>query len=95
MAGSDSSDLVLIAEGWVRKASARYPLTEPANGVLYITVFMADGFNLMSVLYCPETPAFLVISIVDERILEIPLPRSYFAGAVGILACVSDRKRFH
>lgn len=72
------------------KVSARYPLVELANGVLYITVFMANGFKLMSVLYCLMTSAFLVISIVDERTLEIPLPYNVFLGIVGILACVLD-----
>ena len=65
-------------------------IVELVNGVLYITVFMANGFDPMSVLYCLMTSAFLVISIVDERTLEIPLPCNYFVGAVGILTCVLD-----
>ena len=72
------------------RISVRYPLTELVNGVLYITVFMANGFNLMSGLYCLMTSAFLVISIVDEQTLEIPLPCNLFLGTVGILACILD-----
>lgn len=72
------------------KVSVQYPIVELANGVLYITVFMANGFDLMSVLYCLMTSAFLVISIVDERTLEIPLPCNLFVGAVGILTCILD-----
>lgn len=72
------------------KVSVRYPLVELASGVLYIIVFMANGCNLRSVLYCLMTSVFLVISIVDERTLEIPFPCNVFIGVIGVIVCVLD-----
>lgn len=74
------------------KISVQYPLVELANGVLYIIVFMANGFNLRSALYCLMTSAFLVISIVDERTFEIPFPCNVFLGGLGVVMCVYDHQ---
>lgn len=84
----------LLLKGRCRSCGARisvqYPLVELAGGVLYAVVFMANGCNLRSVLFCLMTSAFLVISIVDERTLEIPLPCNLFIGGVGVVMCVLD-----
>ena len=72
------------------KASIRYPIVELLNGALYLVVFMANGFNIQSFLYCLMTSAFLVISFVDGNSLEIPLPCNVFIGILGILMCVYD-----
>ena len=72
------------------KISAQYPLVEGINGLLYIIVFMANGVGFMSVLYCLMTSALLVISVVDWRSYEIPLPCNLFLLGLGILACVLD-----
>ena len=72
------------------KVSRRYPLVELANGVLFLIVFMANGWNLLSVCYCLMTSAFLVISIVDFKTYEIPLPCNLFLGVVGIIVCILD-----
>lgn len=74
------------------KVNIQYPLVELANGVLYVIVFMANGSNLLSVLYCLMTSAFLVISINDERTLEIPFPCNVFIGILGIFAIALDWK---
>ncbi len=72
------------------KVSRRYPLVELANGALFLIVFMANGWNLLSVCYCLMTSAFLVISIVDFKTYEIPLPCNLFLGVVGIIVCILD-----
>jgi leader peptidase (prepilin peptidase)/N-methyltransferase len=72
------------------KASKRYPIVELLNGALYLVVFMANGFNFQSFLYCLMTSAFLVISFVDGNSLEIPLPCNLFIGILGIIMCVYD-----
>ena len=72
------------------KLSLRVPLVELANGALYIIVFMANGFNLMSMLYCLMTSTFLIIGMVDERTLEIPVSCNIFLGVLGIPVCVID-----
>ncbi len=72
------------------KVNIQYPLVELANGVLYMIVFMANGWNLQSAIYCLMTSAFLVIGIVDESTFEIPLPCNLFIGGLGIVWCLCD-----
>ena len=72
------------------KVNIQYPLVELANGVLYIIVFMANGWNLQSAIYCLMTSAFLVISIVDEKTFEIPLACNLFIAGLGIIWCIID-----
>ena len=76
------------------KVNIRYPLVELGNGILYMVVFMANGFNIQSILYCLMTSAFLVISIVDERIREIPNSCNLFIGIIGLVVCIIDRDDF-
>ena len=73
------------------KVNIQYPIVELANGILYVLVFMAngkDGEYFQNAIYCLMTSAFLVISIIDERTQEIPLPCNLFIGALGVIACV-------
>ncbi|MBR3510199.1 MAG: prepilin peptidase [Lachnospiraceae bacterium] len=72
------------------KVNIQYPLVELANGVLYVIVFMANGWNLQSAIYCLMTSAFLVISIVDEKTFEIPLACNLFIAGLGIVWCMID-----
>lgn len=84
----------LLLKGRCRSCGAKvnilYPIMGSANGVLWTIVFMANGWNLQSVLFCLMTSAFLVISIVDFKTLEIPFPCNVFLGVIGIIACVLD-----
>lgn len=73
------------------KISPQYPLVELCNGVLYVTVFMAGGYTVLSVLYCLMASALLVISVIDERTFEIPPELNAFLLVVGILVCIVDR----
>lgn len=90
----DQSFLYLLLKGRCRscgaKVSNRFPFVEIIGGVLYVIVFMANGWSLQSVCYCLMSSAFLVISIVDWCTYEIPLPCNIFLGIVGILVCVMD-----
>ena len=61
---------------------------ELLNGLLYGIVFMANGIHVQSLLFCLMTSAFLVISIIDERTQEIPLPCNLFLGVLGVILCV-------
>ena len=76
------------------KISIQYPLVEALNGVLYLIVFMANGFSWDSILYCLMASALLVLSVIDWRTYEIPVGCNIFIGAVGILMCVLDRAHF-
>ena len=87
----------LLLKGRCRYCSARisaqYPLVEGTNGLLYIIIFMVNGIDISSILYCLMTSALLVISIVDWRTYEIPLPCSLFVLGLGIVAGVLDASR--
>lgn len=72
------------------KISIQYPLIEALNGVLYVIVFMANGFSFSSVLYCLMTSALIVITVVDERTYQIPVTFNLFLGLIGIMMTVYD-----
>lgn len=69
------------------KVSWQYPLIEMLNGVLYVIVFMANGINLNSVVYCLMTSALIVISVIDERTYEIPVGLNIFLLILGVVMC--------
>lgn len=72
------------------KISIQYPLIEALNGVLYVIVFMANGFTFSSVLYCLMTSALIVITVIDERTFQIPVSSNLFLGVLGIVMTVYD-----
>lgn len=72
------------------KVSVQYPLIEALNGILYVIVFMANGFHMQSVLFCLMTSALLVISVIDEGTFEIPPALNLFIFAIGIFVCILD-----
>lgn len=67
------------------KISAQYPLVEGLNGSLYVFIFMINGINVDSLLYCLLTSALLTLSIIDFRTFEIPVGINYFIGALGLV----------
>ena len=73
------------------KLSLQYPLVEGLNGALYVIVFLANGWNLMSVLYCLLTSALIVLSLIDIRTMEIPDGLNLFILLLGVAATVLDR----
>lgn len=72
------------------KISKQYPIVEAANGILYVIVFMANGLNAKSILYCLMTSALIVITVIDERIFEIPVSLNYFLAILGVFMCILD-----
>ncbi|HEX3076747.1 MAG TPA: prepilin peptidase [Lachnospiraceae bacterium] len=67
------------------KLSLQYPLVELCNGVLYIIIFLANGFHIESVLYCLATSTLLVISFIDFKTFEIPPMCNLIIGVLGII----------
>ncbi|MDD6202424.1 MAG: prepilin peptidase [Lachnospiraceae bacterium] len=70
------------------KISVQYPLVEALNGILYVGVFMINGINVDSLLYCLLTSALLVLSIIDFRTYEIPIGINIFILTVGLIHTV-------
>lgn len=65
--------------------SLQYPLVELLNGLLYCIIFLVNGFNPISVIYCLMTSALLVLSVIDFRTFEIPFGINLFIGILGLL----------
>ncbi len=73
------------------KLSLQYPLVEGLNGALYITVFLANGWNISSLICCLLTSALIVISVIDFRTMEIPNGANLFILILGGIVTVLDR----
>ena len=72
------------------KLSLQYPLVEGMNGALYVIVFLANGWNYMSVVYCLLTSALIVLSVLDFRTMEIADGINLFVLLLGIAATLLD-----
>ena len=72
------------------KISAQYPLVEALNGILYVIVFLVNGVNWTSVLYCLLVSALIVLSVIDFRTYEIPFGINIFILMLGLIHIVLD-----
>lgn len=72
------------------KISVQYPLIEAGNGILYVLIFIFNGVNVDSLLYCLLTSALIVLSMIDFRTYEIPIGINVFILALGLIATVMD-----
>lgn len=70
--------------------SLQYPLVEGLNAVLYLVVFLANGWNLMSVVYCILTSALIVLTVIDWRTYRIPDSINLVILVLGIFATLLD-----
>ena len=75
------------------KISAQYPLIEAANGILYVVICAVNGLTIQSGVYCLMASALLVLSLIDWRTYEIPLPINLFLAALGVIATVLEPER--
>ncbi|BCJ99984.1 prepilin peptidase [Anaerocolumna chitinilytica] len=79
----------IILGGKCRKCKTRlslqYPLVELFNALLYCSIFLVNGFNFVSIIYCLMTSALLVLSIIDFRTYEIPFGINVFIGILGLI----------
>jgi leader peptidase (prepilin peptidase)/N-methyltransferase len=72
------------------KISAQYPLVEACNGILYVVVFVTNGVDWTSVLYCFLVSALLVLSVIDLRTYEIPFGINIFILVLGLIHLAVD-----
>lgn len=79
----------LFLRGKCRKCgshiSLQYPLVEALNGVLYVLIFLVNGWSIDSVIYCLLTSALIVLSVIDFRTYEIPVGINLFILALGLI----------
>lgn len=82
----------LFLRGKCRKCkthiSLQYPLVEALNGVLYVLVFLVNGWSIDSVIYCLLTSALITLSVIDFRTYEIPFGINLFILALGLIHLV-------
>ena len=67
------------------KLSVQYPLIELLNGLIYVWIFMAKGFQPESILFCICASVLIVISVIDWRTYEIPFGCNIIIGILGIV----------
>lgn len=88
----------LILRGRCRKChtklSLQYPLVEGMNGALYVIVFLANGVNSISIVYCLLTSALIVLSVIDFRSYIIPDKVNLVILVLGIFAILLDREHW-
>lgn len=72
--------------------SVQYPLIEAANGILYIGIYMINGRNAESLLYCLLASALLALSVIDLRTYEIPFGINLFILALGLVRLALDHR---
>lgn len=70
--------------------AVQYPVVEFFNGVLYLLVFVVNGFQISSILYCLLTSALIVLSVIDFRTFEIPFGINIFIFVLGIIQVIID-----
>lgn len=87
------------------KISIQYPMIELMNGIFYVVIFtvrggfsinstILSGYNLVSILFCLATSAFLVLSVIDFRTYEIPIKINYFIFVLGLIRLGLDFKNW-
>ncbi len=72
------------------KISIQYPLIEFINGVGYVWIFVVNGFNFVSILYCLCMSALLALSVIDWRTFEIPVAFNIFIFLLGVVRAIYD-----
>lgn len=72
------------------KLSLQYPLVELFCGLLYVWIFLVNGFCVTSILFCACTSVLLVIGIIDLRTFEIPYGCNVLIGIFGVVRMLLD-----
>ena len=82
----------LFLGGKCRKCKAhislQYPIVEGLNGVLYVLIFLINGWSIDSVIYCLLTSALIVLSVIDFRTYEIPVGINWVILTLGLVRLI-------
>lgn len=70
--------------------SIQYPIVEALNGILYVGLFIANGFSVKTVLFCLAASAMLALSFIDWRTFEIPVGFNVFILFLGLVRLLTD-----
>ena len=72
------------------KISIQYPLVELLNAIGYVWIFLNNGMNLESIVYCLFTSVLIVVSFIDAKTLEIPIGCNYIIALLGGVHVIMD-----
>lgn len=73
-----------------KKLSWQYPIVEALNAVLWIAVVLVHGLSWNSILFCICTSILIVITVIDERTMEIPFGCNVFIAILGLIRLILD-----
>ncbi|MBR5596416.1 MAG: prepilin peptidase [Lachnospiraceae bacterium] len=76
------------------KLSIQYPVIEVINGILYCLIVGVKGVNMNSIIYCLFASALLTLSVIDFRILEIPIGINYCILVLGLIHLGLNYQKF-
>lgn len=89
----------LVQRGRCRKCKMRisiqYPMIELVNAIGYVWIFAHHGVCIESVFQCLITSVLIVISVIDERTLEIPVGCNYFILLIGVIHMALDYQHWY
>ena len=72
------------------KISVQYPIVEAVNGLLYVAVFLINGWSVESALWCFVTSCLIVITVIDFRTMLIPVGSYMIILLIGIIHLCLD-----
>ena len=72
------------------KISVQYPIIEAVNGILYVCIFLLNGWTVESALWCFVTSCLLVIAVIDFRTMLIPVGSYLIILLIGIVHLFLD-----
>ena len=72
----------------------KYHVIEISNGLLYLLVFLINGFNIESVIFSLFSSALIAITIIDWVTYEIPANINIFIFILGSLRVILDIHNF-
>ena len=73
-----------------KKISWQYPIVESLNAVLWILVVLVHGLRWESILFCLCASVLIVITVIDERTMEIPFGCNVFIAVLGLVRLALD-----
>lgn len=80
--------------GCKTKLSPQYFIVECLTGVIFLGILLINGLSILTVLIQLMAAALLVISVVDARTFEIPLPCTITVGVLGVIRWAVYYKEF-
>ena len=63
---------------------------ESGNGLLYVLVFLSQGFTASAGMFCVCASLLLAVGIVDQRTFEIPAVLNLLIGGIGTVHLLFD-----